>query len=274
MGLWSAVFGMNVVVALIMLMLFVTSIYFATTDDNKGFKMYSAVYIGPNEAPIKENSFGPRTLYALLASFTAVTFIFHVIYASLGSRYKQMVLRGNNWLRWIEYSISASIMIAIIALSSGVSELLLQVLIPLVVIGVMALGDVVEKLLMLQASGKADVRAPTLVATSAAWLLMLSAYGMILANFAEVVKVSDTPPPKPVYGAVIGLFILYILFGIAQGADVGRTLWTGKRGEKECKQVELTYTALSVTSKVLLVGLLLGGVTGRASAGNEEVERQ
>lgn len=265
----SAVFGMNVAVVCIMLMLCVASIYFAVSDENDGFRMYSGVYIGPTEAGTEVNTFGPRTLYALLAAFTAVTCIFHLIYASLGSRYEQMIRSGNNWLRWLEYSISASIMIAVIALSSGVSELHLQVLVPLVILGVMVLGDVVEKLLVVQASGKADVRAPTLLATAAGWLLMLAAYGMILSNFAEVVQVSDSPPPSPVYAAVVLLFILYTLFGIAQGADVGRTLLTGKRGNKEGEQVELVYTALSVTSKVLLVGLLLGGVSGRASASVE-----
>jgi hypothetical protein len=265
--LQTAIFGMNVAVACVMMILFVASVYFAATADDKGFLMYSGVYLGPSEPPTDPRIFGPRTLYALLAAFTAVTFTFHVLYASLGSKYTEMVRGGNNWLRWLEYSISATIMLSAIALASGVAELHLQVLAPLVVVGVMALGDVVEKLLVVQASGKANVRTPVLVATGTGWLLMLAAYGVILANF-DAVAHGENAPPLPVYVAVVLLFILFMCFGAVQLADVYWMLWKPqKRGPEAGEKKELAYTALSVTSKVLLVSLMLGGISGRAAGG-------
>lgn len=56
-----------------------------------------------------------------VASFLFLSALFHFIVASVGaSRYRSQLERGQNQFRWIEYALSSSIMIVLIAMLPGI----------------------------------------------------------------------------------------------------------------------------------------------------------
>ena len=59
----------------------------------------------------------------LVASFVLLTWIFHHIEAIWAERVVHWIRTGAQWLRWIEYSFSASVMLLAISLTSGVFDI-------------------------------------------------------------------------------------------------------------------------------------------------------
>tara|TARA_B100001250_G_C19815878_1_gene798355 strand:- start:3421 stop:4656 length:1236 start_codon:yes stop_codon:yes gene_type:complete len=100
------------------------------------------------------------------------------------------------------------------------------------------------------------------------WVTMLSAYGMILRNFAFAIEKveNDVQPPWFVYVIVIAIFILYNGFGLVQFLQLcNKTRPTilcysedlGSPSNKKLNRcVELVYVTNSLVSKTLL-GLMI-----------------
>jgi hypothetical protein len=59
----------------------------------------------------------------LSVTFAAICFVAHLIYWQLNDFYEALIRSQNNFLRWIEYSLSASIMLVQIAMLTGTTEL-------------------------------------------------------------------------------------------------------------------------------------------------------
>lgn len=59
----------------------------------------------------------------LSVTFAAICFIAHLIYWRLNDYYETLIRGQNNFLRWMEYSLSASIMLVQIAMLTGTTEL-------------------------------------------------------------------------------------------------------------------------------------------------------
>jgi len=72
--------------------------------------------------PAVENLFDVKLAY-LIASFPFITFIFHLLVATVfNKKYNEDLSKGINPFRWAEYSISSSIMMIIIAMLVGISD--------------------------------------------------------------------------------------------------------------------------------------------------------
>lgn len=64
-----------------------------------------------------------KTVEELIVLFFAITSGFHAYYAAnVKGNYEKMIKNGNNWVRWIEYSITSTLMLYIIAILSGVKD--------------------------------------------------------------------------------------------------------------------------------------------------------
>ena len=191
-------------------------------------------------------SFDLNTIIYLLIAFTAVTALFHLLYAT-GAKgwYGKALEAGNNWARWLEYSITATIMLVAIALISGVWELDSLILIAVASVGCMLCGQVSEK-----------TKSP--VSTIIGWLLLIGAFAVIFRNFNRAVNPEDPQQPKPpswVWALVIIMALLYLSFGVIQLTC--------------CKQyvnTERAYTIASMAAKTALVLIIFGGIIGQSSA--------
>lgn len=190
------------------------------------------------------------SLVVLIILFVFITAIFHfVAFALRKSLYTSMINNDNNWLRWLEYSVTATIMIAIISLSTGVKEFstLVQGMVMNVV--VMILGYVVEKLI------KDDKRTLAFIVTLAAWILFAGIWAFITQAFV----ISASKAPIFVIAIYILMSILFVSFGVVQGCQLGKVY-------KDYSSVELSYIVLSFTAKILLAFLLFVGLFSRQNA--------
>ena len=129
-----------------------------------------------------------------------------------GYQYKVMVENGRNPLRFIEYSISAAIMLISIALVNGVTDVNLLAAVGVLTAGCQICGLVVEYL------NKVELK---WILHFNGWLLFFCAYGIIYHAFSKAVDANDSvKPPDFVYVIVIVLFLLYACFGIVQFTEL------------------------------------------------------
>ena len=212
--------------------------------------------IGTITAPVScndENCYG-IDLGWLIISFHLLSFLFQGFAALTnytgpicGYRYSDMIREGKNPLRFIEYSISASIMLIAIALLNGVTDINLITSIAVLTASCQLCGLSVEFI---------ENGVMRVLMHFNGWLQFCWAYGIIgHAFFKSIDAASDdsgVKPPSFVYVIVIVLFLLYSLFGFVQLYEL-------------CKPIdpytkEKTYVILSLTAKLLLGWMIFSNV--------------
>ena len=176
-----------------------------------------------------------------VATFLALSAFFHFLVASpqYFGRYSAGIAAQRNYFRWVEYSISSSVMIVLIAQVVGVSDLAAIISIFGVNASMILFGWLQEKY---ETPGNGG------------WLPFI--FGCIagivpwvalIFYIFSIGGVSDTTAPAFVYGIVISLFVLFNTFAIVQYLQykkVGK--WSDYiRGEK-------TYITLSLIAKSAL----------------------
>ena len=186
--------------------------------------------------------------------FPIITALFHGVIAFspvVWKYYKDSIFEeSGNPLRWIEYSITASLMIWVIMQLSGVTNLLMLLVVG--IFGNVALqwqGHLQEKL-----KGKSWV--PTLVG----WIIFLGQWIIIFAYFFTAIT-SPRPDgvahvPWFVYSIVIGLFFLFAVFGLIQLAY----MMGWPRFMRTAYAQEIAYLVMSFTAKFFLTWNLLIGI--------------
>lgn len=199
--------------------------------------------------------------------------------------YQELLEKGRNPLRFIEYGISASLMLWIIGLQSGIQSFYVLYLISICNVGCQILGLVAEysmSLLNESMAGKEDDDklepswpAPKCLAPwckyrrnedeennftimilchVVAFLQYLSAYGIIISHFiVSLENCNSTEPPGFVYAIIATQAILFGCFGLVQliGVCCGNNI---------LKEPEAVYIGLSLTAKSVLGWLLFAYV--------------
>lgn len=191
----------------------------------------------------------PTTLFNLsiawgVATFLLLSALFHFIVASIGSnRYRDQLSRGQNQFRWIEYSLSASIMIVLIAMLPGITDVAALIALFGVNAGMIFFGSVQERY---EAPGGS---------LWPFWLgVVLGVMPWIAIGIYLVSPGSDAQPPGFVYGIFVSLFVFFNAFAIVQllqYKQVGRwrNYLTGER----------TYILLSLLAKSALAWQVFAG---------------
>ena len=183
-----------------------------------------------------------------VATFLGLSAFFHFLVASpqFFDRYAAGLAAHRNYFRWVEYSLSSSVMIVLIALITGVSD----------VVAIIALFGVNASMILfgwLQEKYEEPGNGGWLpyifgcIAGAVPWIAMLF---YILAIGGP----GDTKAPAFVYGIVLSIFILFNTFAIVQYLQykkVGK--WSDYlRGEK-------TYITLSLVAKSALAWQIFSG---------------
>jgi len=153
-------------------------------------------------------------------------FAFHILsalfqgYAGFSRDYVfNITQRGVNPLRFVEYAISATIMLVCIALVSGIDEFYGILSVASLTFVTMMLGLVAELLFddQLDQLDRPATRRIGWIAHLTGWVTMLSAYvGVILKQYFVSVGESDVGPPDWVTVAIFVVFGLYNIFGVTQ----------------------------------------------------------
>ena len=153
----------------------------------------------------------PTTLFELsiawgVAAFLFLSALFHLIVASVGAgRYRDQLTRGQNQFRWIEYSLSSSIMIVLIAMLPGIYDVAALLALFGVNAGMIFMGSVQERY---EAPGGS---------LWPFWLgCVLGVVPWLAIGVYLVSPGSDAQPPGFVYGIFFSLFVFFNIFALTQ----------------------------------------------------------
>jgi hypothetical protein len=207
-------------------------------------------------------TFSDWSLKALVLIYFGFTVFFHIFYATNGfgtGIYVKMIQEGNNWVRWIEYAISSTIMTLLVLIVTGVKDFDAVVLAVVANIGMIMTGQIVES---------AKDNSSKIVALVIGFLLLAVIFVIIFRNFfynLSQAKKFDYKVPFYVYAIVFQLFFFYLMFGIVA---VLNYLHPGNY-----IKYEKYYIWLSLLSKAAL-GFLVGfGLTRPKAEKNKGLDK-
>ncbi len=201
---------------------------------------------GPPGTPLVdgtvENLFGIRLAWAT-AAFLWLSAFFHFLVASpVGyPTYREELRRGRNRFRWVEYSMSATLMIVVIALITGITDLAALIAIAFVNVAMILFGWTME------VANDSD----TTPWWTPFWFGCVAGIGPWVAVFVYLAVNINQPgaegPPGFVYGILVTIFVLFNCFAVNQWLQyrrVGR--WS------DYLFGESVYIVLSLTAKSAL----------------------
>lgn len=179
-----------------------------------------------------------------VAIFFFLSALFHLIVASVGSgRYRKQLTQGQNQFRWVEYLLSSSLMIVLIAMLPGIYDAAALLALFFVNAGMIMMGSVQER--YERPGGSMWPFWLGTVLGAAPWL----AIGIYLFSPG-----SDAAPPGFVYAIFFSLFVFFNCFAITQWLQyrqIGR--W------KNYLTGERTYILLSLLAKSALAWQVFAG---------------
>jgi len=197
-----------------------------------------------------------------ILGFFAFTCIFHILYASNAFGYQKYLIQGWNPIRWVEYAISASIMILILGSLTGLRDV--TTLIPLffLVSGVQGCGFLVEKQLIQLVPDMVTIKA----ATAIGWYLLIGAWIPIAYSLIKVfqdVKKFNAKIPSWIPFLLIVQFFQYSRFGLVQLKQI-------RNMGADFLQSEHKYIWLSFQAKLALAGFISYGLLERQRRSDQE----
>ena len=201
---------------------------------------------GPPGTPISEGNLaeiGGIPLAWGTAIFMFLSSVFHFTVATVGfGTYLDELRHGRNRFRWVEYSLSATLMIVLIAGITGITDIAALIAIAFVNASMILFGWVMEV-----------ANAPDRTTTwwSPFWFGSVAGVGPWLAIaaglFAGLSLEGSQQPPTFVYGILVSIFVLFNCFAINQ--------WLQYRGIGKWRDYvhgERVYGVLSLVAKSAL----------------------
>lgn len=201
---------------------------------------------GPPGTPIDDGTFaeiGGIPLAWGTAVFMFLSAGFHVIVATIGfDRYLGELRRGRNRFRWVEYSLSATLMIVLIAGITGITDVAALIAIAFVNVAMILFGWIMEL-----ANEPNTARAWW----TPFWFGCIAGVGpwfaIAVGLFAGLTLEGAQQPPTFVYGILVSIFVLFNCFAINQ--------WLQYRAVGRWRDYifgERAYGALSLIAKSVL----------------------
>lgn len=208
----------------------------------------AAFATGPPGQPARPPVVGELFTYRLgvaVALFSALSALFHILVATVGQRrYLTDLRRGLNRFRWIEYSLSASLMIVLIAGITGITDIAALIALAGVNASMILFGWLMETTNWRRPARDWKPFTFGCIAGIVPWLAIV----IYLAGAGSDV-------PGFVYGIFVSIFILFNCFAVNQVLQyraIGR--WSDYRfGEQ-------VYVWLSFVAKSLLAWQIFANV--------------
>lgn len=181
---------------------------------------------------------------AAIAAFLALAALDHLLTATIGRRtYERDLQRGINRFRWVEYSFSATIMVVLICLYSGITGIAALIAIIGANVGMILFGWVQE---LMNPPGRAST---TMLAF---WFGTLAGLAPWVALTVNIVGADELP--GLVVGIFVSLFVFFMSFGLNQ--------WLQYRGVGPWRDYafgEKAYLVLSLAAKSALAWQIFAG---------------
>lgn len=243
----------HIVIAVFLIVYFLYQNSKAGDDSQIDTSLYDIVTDGDLVKAEKKTKGSIGTIQMLIIAFVVITAIFHIFYyLNINNSYAKAIGRNNNSFRWIEYSITATIMVVAILVLSGVKSWDTTILAVVSTIVIMLQGDIVEK--ALARGSKSDTIIPTFVG----WILLLAVFYIIFRNFSkrlQEARDSGFELPKWLNGVVWPMLIWFGCFGVIQLVQIFK-------GGKYVKY-EKTYVVFSLAAKAFLALFVAYGLGRR-----------
>ncbi len=198
----------------------------------------------PGTPPASQSTLFDLSIAWGVAAFLFLSAFFHFLIAGVGAnRYRDQLSRGQNQFRWIEYSLSSSIMIVLIAMLTGITDIAAIVAIFGVNAGMIFFGSVQERY---------EEPGGSLFPF---WLgCLLGIVPWIAIGVYLVSPGNEAQPPGFVYGIFFSLFVFFNSFALTQWAQYKQV-----RRWKSYLAGERTYILLSLLAKSALAWQVFGG---------------
>ena len=215
----------------------------------------------------------------IVVSFFAITFIAHLLYATdfFGKGWYSSHILGFGWnpYRWVEYSLSASLMIYLISATSGTKDQVTAISAALITPGLMINGFTTERALKQNAirdwtlgTAQQPIIDKEIVLSNLipAWFLFAVHWYIILSNYAKLIKEAREAGREldsSVTFMVFSQLIFFSVFGAIQTIQVLRWL-TSRQGRIEPNFIvyEEAYIVLSAITKLFLAGTVAYALRG------------
>lgn len=195
----------------------------------------------------------------LLIGFFLLTAGFHLFYATTSS-YAGMISSHNNYVRWIEYAITSTMMLYIISLLVGVKDVNVYIMLGVSNVVMMAQGQAIEEAIR-------DGRSP-LIPMLSGFALLLVEFFVISRDYLNRMNQASTfgkanpwaslqQIPSWVSYMIIILFVFFSCFGLI-------CLYSSYQGNAyDYENIETMYIVLSLVAKATLGIFLAYGSTIR-----------
>jgi hypothetical protein len=225
----------------------------------------------------KENSFIKKDLRDLLIAFFGITAAVHTFYLIssfdkvplIGGVYNKMIANKNNYIRWIEYSITATLMINIVARSAGVSDEDTLVLCNLATVAVMLQGQTIE--LALKEKPSSTKLQQLIIYNLVGWGLMIGVFAIIISKFQqtidEIKAATCAKIPDFVKYIIYSQAAFYMSFGLLQFIQI---LTVYNNPDYDYEKFEIGYNVLSLLSKTTLGSILGFGIDQSSGRDNDK----
>lgn len=242
-----------------------------------------------------EASYSPnvKTVEQLVVLFFAITSGFHAYYASnVNGNYEKMIKNGNNWVRWVEYSITSTLMLYIIAILSGVKDEGVYSSIFSINIAMIYAGQLVEE----YADDEIEFMGKTVpkwtVPMTLGFILLITEFRVIINDFNKNVsnvndavlkfekyKDSENAEEKEKYKIYLQFadklqlpsWLNYTVYGLfAFFSSFGFISLYGVATKQPYEKTEKTYLLFSLLSKAFLGGIVAYGLGERNKAQPDE----
>jgi hypothetical protein len=172
--------------------------------------------------------------------------------------YHNQLMLGRNPLRWLEYALSAPLMIVVIAAILGQPDVATLALLGISTSALMAFGYFTEVHYRMR---------PVSLPHVCGWIMFILVWGVVTFTFVLGMSRAATPPPDSVLAVIYPTYFVMLLFfgsfGIIQtvhlNADMQERVYLKRRDEYAALKynaVEMWYSILSLSSKIALSTLL------------------
>ena len=198
----------------------------------------------------------------LIVIFFFITSAFHFFYYYNQSVYQNVIGNQNNYFRWIEYSLTSTIMLYVISIISGVKDTKIYQLLWATNIGMIAQGQLIEYAVHKDESW---------------WIPMITGFVLLLSEWSVVIRdyldrvnqtnsfieanPSETSRKTPgwITAMIFVMFLFYASFGAISlyGAYKGNTY--------EYEKIETLYILFSFLAKATLGFFVAFGIASRQS---------
>lgn len=203
----------NVVVgSLHLLQAVIFTIILAMLDNQVTFPVTADYLAGPPGFPLPPERV---ELFAVnvgagVVVFVALSALFHFAVASPAffPRYEAGLRVQHNYFRWVEYSLSSSVMIWLIAQTTGITDIAALICLFAVNAAMIGFGALQEKY---ERPGSGNFL-PFILGSLAGIVPWIA----ILIYFLSIGSTSAAEPPAFVYGIIISLFLFFNIFAINQ----------------------------------------------------------